>query len=527
MTLKRICSGVLFAGLLASLCALRTDAQTSPIQQTLQHYRLIDLGALGGPSSFVTFGGTKTINDRGDVTGTSDTATADPYQPNCLQADCLVNHSFLWHQGLLTDLGALVGPNVNISNSSIPLWINSKSWVVGASENGLVDPLTGFPEMDAVLWRNGQIIDLGTLGGNSSVANSVNNRGQVVGGALNTTLDPFSGGLSFSFIFQTPGFFIFAVATQAHAVLWQNHAIQDLGTLGGPDSVAWYVNDRGQIAGQSTINDTANATTGVPTVDVFLWRDGKMLDLGGLGGTFSWPADLNNKGQVVGASNVPGDLNSHPFLWDGEVLRDLGTFGGDAGVANAINNAEDVVGWAADGNAAVFGFLWHRGVLTNLGTVDGDPCSVANSINEKGQVVGESSPQCFAPRPAPNNHGFLWKSGGPAIDLNTLVNPGTGLQLTCPCSINDRGEIDGTAADAGGNTHATLLIPCDDDHPGIESCDYSSIDASAVALLPPTKTSSAQPTVANPKGPSGLGIPLHLRSLFMNRYRRFGVLAPK
>jgi uncharacterized membrane protein len=161
-------------------------------------------------------------------------------------------------------LGALPGVN-----NSISLWINSRSWVVGASENGAIDPLTGLPEMDAVLWRDGQIVNLGTLGGNASAANAVNNHGQVVGGALNPVADPFSATFTQSFTPFTPPLLFFPVATQAHAFLWQSGAMHDLGTLGGPDSVAWFVNERGQVVGQSSINETPNTCTGVPTVDPF------------------------------------------------------------------------------------------------------------------------------------------------------------------------------------------------------------------------------------------------------------------
>ena len=35
-----------------------------------------------------------------------DTATADPFSPNCFW-DCLVNHAGAWRDGVLTDLGEL------------------------------------------------------------------------------------------------------------------------------------------------------------------------------------------------------------------------------------------------------------------------------------------------------------------------------------------------------------------------------------------------------------------------------------
>ena len=48
-----------------------------------------------------------------------------------------------------------------------------------------------------------------------------------------------------------------------------------------------------------------------------------MTDLGTLGGTFGFAQGLNNRGQVVGFSDLSGDLANHAFLWDRGVLTDL------------------------------------------------------------------------------------------------------------------------------------------------------------------------------------------------------------
>jgi probable HAF family extracellular repeat protein len=409
-------------------------------------YKLIDIGTFGGPASMLP-ALAQVVNNRGILVGQADTSTVDPNFPNCFNLDCYVSHAFQSRDGVLTDLGALPGGGTSLAG-----WINARGLVVGLSQNGVIDPLTGGPEERAVLWEGGHIADLGTFGGNESVSISANDRGQVIGVALNAIPDPFS--------------FFGATQTQARAFLWEHGAMEDLGTLGGPDAFGQVINDRGQVSGFSYISHTPNPSTGVPTVDPFLWEKGKgMQDLGGLGGTVGQVNDMNSQGQVVGTSNLAGDLFTHGFTWSKGVLTDVGTFGGDNSEADWVNNAGQVVGLADfPGGQIHHAFVWQGGLLTDLGTVGSDPCSRAFAINARGQVVGGSS-DCSTS--TTYFHAFLWVDGEPMIDLNTLIPPNSSLQLTLALFVSDSGKIAGVGVPPGCLPqnlevcgHAYLLVPC-------------------------------------------------------------------
>jgi probable HAF family extracellular repeat protein len=174
-------------------------------------------------------------------------------------------------------------------------------------------------EYDAFLWdrRNG-LQDLGTLGGGTSAAVGINGRGQVVGYSLTT-------------------------ANEEHAFLWDHrHGLQDLGIpVANPRPTA--INDSGQVVGEFG-----------SLVRAFLWdAQGGLRDLGTLHGLESSALGINEAGQVVGWSNLPGAFKTrHAFLYGGGTLDDLNDFlppdsGWTLNEARAINGAGQVVGYGS------------------------------------------------------------------------------------------------------------------------------------------------------------------------------------
>ena len=417
-------------GLSLPWLVVQSASQTPQLKPTHLRYKLIDLGTLGGPNSSEgpIF---PIVNNRGVVAGGSDTLLTDPncvFPPNCLDL-----HASQWDRGTLTDLGTLPGGNNSISNA-----INGHGQIAGLSENGQFDSFFGSPVTRPVLWRNGQIVDLGDFGGSNGFANSINNRDQVAGTVQNDIADPFFG-------------------TRFQPFLWQNGVLRNLGTLGGPDASADFINESGQVAGFSFVNLTPFDCFGFPVVThAFFSERGEMKDVGTLGGTCSLDRALNNRGQVAGFSNLAGDQSAHPFLWDRGTIIDLGTLGGSSGFVFAMNDAGDVAGNSyLPGDEIRHAVLWRRGKIIDLGTIGDDPCSDAHGMNIKGQVVG-SSDDCIAEE----LHGFLWQPGGPMIDLNAFVPPDSDLTITDGHTINDSGEITASGMLPNGDFHAILLVPC-------------------------------------------------------------------
>jgi probable HAF family extracellular repeat protein len=242
----------------------------------------------------------------------------------------------------------------------------------------------------------------------------------------------------------------------AHAVLWDNDAMIDLGTLGGNWSVAHRINDLGQVVGRGTLPGEqithaflVNPQGGVWFRDSDLdGRNDFMIDLGTLNGaTYYEPLGINNAGQVVGTAF--GDGGGHAFLWD--MVNGMTGLPAPAGTytyAAGINESGQVAGqvWYYDplsGEGPFSAFLWDAtSGMTLLGAGPGYTDSGATGINDNGQVIGgrwnageQIGPASLWTPDAPNGH------SGSFIDLGMLP----GADVSRPLAINNVGHVVGSS----------------------------------------------------------------------------------
>ncbi|HVQ89697.1 MAG TPA: hypothetical protein VMU51_01555 [Mycobacteriales bacterium] len=190
------------------------------------------------------------------------------------------------------------------------------------------------------------------------------------------------------------------------------YRLVDLGTLGGWSSTATAVNDRGEVVGASQ--------TATGDWHAFRWSAGVLTDLGVAGTAIA----INAAGQVLGTVG-----STEAFLWSNGVLTRLGTLGGGYTYVSGLNDAGQVIGASGTTDGDEHAFVWSHGRMIDIGP-PGYPASRTTAINNRGEVVGYAiDPKDSAPQIA-----FRWRNGV----LTTTSPPDCG-QLT-PAVINDRGD---------------------------------------------------------------------------------------
>jgi probable HAF family extracellular repeat protein len=265
-----------------------------------------------------------------------------------------------------------------------------------------------------------------------------------------------------------------------------HYVVQDLGTLGGPYSFTYNLNDAGTVTGGSATasqnGDPSQAVVNAPQT-AFVWGRGHLRNLGTLGGPSSTGAATNLFNLSVVDSET-AKLDGHgadvcafgtnlqclAAIWkDGRLSALPLLAGGNNSYALDMNDRGQAVGFSdtdvydldcAAAKTAGFRFqsvIWEgKGHVRQLTPLGGDSVAFAFGINNRGQVAGGSG-VCAntTPPPYPSApHAVLWERDGTPVNLGSLGGP-----VSISSAINSHADVSGTAVTADGSPQAFLWTP--------------------------------------------------------------------
>lgn len=339
------------------------------------YYRIVDLG----PQSMAN-----AINSSGQVVG-FDTSSG---------------------KGVATTWDAETGQKQAIPNPNWPMGGINHYWAYGNNNSGTVVGkfLNIYGLEHGYVYTSGSELQQLPVSGaavgykyNYSSANAINNSGIIVGEVAVQSYNARSA-------------FIYDSVNGTTRILDQNAVLLDEGTgrmLAKSQQFGVTVSDNGLVAGYSYNNYSDSMAW------VFDMTTGGITTLGSLSkfgcietdcsqATYkqSAPTDINNKGQVVGWSEkyVNNELERRAFIWDaGAGMIDLGSLGdgsNQGSYAFGINDKGQVVGQTdVAGSFRPHAFLWENGEMIDLNTLLGadSPWSYlesARGINERGDIIG-------------------------------------------------------------------------------------------------------------------------------------------
>jgi probable HAF family extracellular repeat protein len=304
-----------------------------------------------------------------------------------------------------------------------------------------------------------RITNLGTLGGGSSYANAISADGRVVVGSSSLGGDQFvhafrwsagtgmqdvgcfmaqsnSYGTAVSADGKTVGGFSPASASAIHAFRWQLGEMDDLGTLGGADSIAMALSADGSVA------VGAAALPGAGGDRACRWsRVDGLQPLVGPDGTDSKAYGISHNGSaVVGIADAPDGASVRAMLWESGAANDLGTLGGASSRAFAISGDGSTVVGIADTPDGRQAFRWTlEDGMQGLGTLHRSASAAYASSFDGRVIAGYDSVPTIG-----SSHAFLWSPSLGMVDLNVYL-PTFGCDLTGWTLIG----VNGISSDGG------------------------------------------------------------------------------
>ena len=214
-------------------------------------------------------------------------------------------------------------------------------------------------------------------------------------------------------------------------VVWTKRGAAELPPLPHADvSEATSINAKGAIGGSSD--------------GAVVWSGRGVEEIGLLpNGSYSIATAINKKGDVVGHAGVP-DGHFHAFIWSKGDLADLGTLEEDGdSIAVGINDGGEIAGYGVSPNGQRFSpVVWRHRQIADLVLLPEATDGFVHAINNQGKVAGASGINGSWRR------AVVWDGGEP-LDLNTLLPPGSTLELLEVYDINNKGDVLVQGLDAG------------------------------------------------------------------------------
>ena len=191
-----------------------------------------------------------------------------------------------------------------------------------------------------------------------------------------------------------------------------------------PMNSAWAVNSLGQIAGQADFDGAQHAA---------VWQNGALTDLGTLGGPASSAIRLTDSGKVVGfADNAEG--HSVPAAWENGEVQEVCRYDGASHTSVYDVNENGQLLCLAVVGSNQFAFIEDgsgQHVIPPFKTFG----MYGRGLNDHGEVVG----MMFAPQQA------FYSNGKKTFKLESLLdNKGKWQALRDASAINNAGQIVGT-----------------------------------------------------------------------------------